>query len=166
MRPILFALIFVAAGAWADEAADRAAVTKTISALSLSPHNPALFTADFDGQDALHQGAMVGMCPEVWWENCGDHYAYARVAASHHLQGALGRSNHRNARLRGGYESSHRREEDPIFNAGCGDGGCRLDAPPADRVETGRDELENRIHSGTGRQLKYLVFSANFASPM
>ena len=71
MRPILFALIFVAAGAWADEAADRAAVTKTISALSLSPHNSGLFTADFDGQDALHQGAMVGMCPEVWWENCG-----------------------------------------------------------------------------------------------
>src|SRR5260370_28249653 len=71
MRPVLLTPIFVAAGAWADQAVDRAAVTKTIGALNLWPDNPALFTADFDGHDALRRRAMVGTCPEVWWETCG-----------------------------------------------------------------------------------------------
>jgi hypothetical protein len=71
MRAVLFALIFFAGVASADEAADRAAVEKTISALNKWPADSSVFTADFDGHDALRRRAIVGMCPEVWWETCG-----------------------------------------------------------------------------------------------
>ncbi len=50
MKSILLAVLF-AGGVWAaDEVADRAAIEKTIGALSVAPIREDLFTADFDGR--------------------------------------------------------------------------------------------------------------------
>jgi hypothetical protein len=60
---------FLLVGAWgADEAAERAAIAKTIAALSVWPVRADLFTADFDGPA---KGGVRVVCPEVWWETCG-----------------------------------------------------------------------------------------------
>ena len=50
MKSILLAVLD-AGGVWAaEEAADRAAIEKTIAALSVAPVRADLFTADFDGR--------------------------------------------------------------------------------------------------------------------
>jgi hypothetical protein len=50
MKSIMLAVLF-ASGVWAaDEVADRAAIEKTIGALSVAPLREDLFTADFDGR--------------------------------------------------------------------------------------------------------------------
>jgi hypothetical protein len=74
MKSIVLAFVFCA-GVWAaDEAADRAGIEKTISALSVWPTRVTLFTADFDDQRELLRVVSVSfpaVCPEVWWESCG-----------------------------------------------------------------------------------------------
>ena len=47
MKYVLCLGVLVASAVWADEAADRAAIETTISALNTSPSSPELFTADF-----------------------------------------------------------------------------------------------------------------------
>jgi hypothetical protein len=69
MKSIMLAGVLLASGAWgADEAAERAAIGKTIAALSGWPARGDLFTADFDGPA---KGVVPVVCPEVWWETCG-----------------------------------------------------------------------------------------------
>jgi hypothetical protein len=53
MKSIMLAVLF-AGGVWAaDEAADRAAIEKTIGALSVAPIREDLFAVDFDGRAEL-----------------------------------------------------------------------------------------------------------------
>lgn len=75
MKSIVLSYVLCAGGVWAaDEAADRASIEKTISALNGWPIRIQLFTADFDDQAELARVVKFGfpaVCPEVWWETCG-----------------------------------------------------------------------------------------------
>ena len=54
MKAIILAMFLCGGGAWAaDEVAERAAIEKTIAALSVWPVRANLFTADFDGRAEL-----------------------------------------------------------------------------------------------------------------
>jgi hypothetical protein len=74
MKSILLAVLF-SSGVWAaDEVADRAAIEKTIAALSVAPVREDLFTADFDGRAEMARLVTIRfpvVCPEVWGELCG-----------------------------------------------------------------------------------------------
>jgi hypothetical protein len=74
MKSIMLTFFLSASGAWAaDEAADRAAIEKTVAGLSSFPMREDLFTADFDGREELRSLQRVSapvVCPEVWGELC------------------------------------------------------------------------------------------------
>ena len=53
MKAVFCLPLLLAAGAWADENADRAAIERVIAAVNSVPAPDALFTADTDAADAL-----------------------------------------------------------------------------------------------------------------
>src|SRR5580700_10250953 len=55
MKVILCFSLCFAAFAWADEAADRAAIGRTIAALNVTPQSSALFTQDADAARELER---------------------------------------------------------------------------------------------------------------
>ena len=54
MKALLWLLLFAFCG-WADEAADRTAIARSIAALNELPQRPGLFTADSDAPAALEE---------------------------------------------------------------------------------------------------------------
>ena len=76
MKATIVSLLLLRAFAWADEAADRAAIEKTVAALNVWPLPAGLFTRDFDDPDGLVRPMPAGFpvtvnCPEIWRETCG-----------------------------------------------------------------------------------------------
>jgi len=58
---VLLAAILFTSGLWADEAADRAFVEATISALNTSPSRPDLFSAGFPNAAELRRFRTLGL---------------------------------------------------------------------------------------------------------
>ncbi len=85
MRPILCLCILLASRAWADEAADRAAIEKTVHALNTAPLSRELFTADFHDFNKLAPlrlqggGGAVVISHEPWGEATWYPILYPRV---------------------------------------------------------------------------------------
>ena len=64
MKTALSLALLAASAAWADEAADRAAIVATVSALNNSPTPPNIFTADFPNAAEL-QGLRAEAQPST-----------------------------------------------------------------------------------------------------
>jgi hypothetical protein len=67
MKARLWVILFFAGCAWADEAADRAAIVRVIAALNAVPRRGDLFTPDVDGRAALERPTVV-ISHEPWGE--------------------------------------------------------------------------------------------------